>query len=174
MPAFLPEAGEWPSLFALSFGPPKPVQYEMTCIRETGNSTQTFVLHSANPDLHVRMTGEIAFPFSVHAGGPFFEVACFRGRWFLRDGYHRAYALLQAGVFEIPAVIVQAATLEELGANAPCFFPEQVLFSQAPPRVIDFLNQELVLEYERVPFLKTIHIQMEETLTSATLQGGNS
>ncbi len=170
----LPQAGDWPSLFACSFGPPKPIRYEMTCIRETGNSTQTFILQSANPDLHVRTTSETAFPFSVHAGGPFFEVACFRGRWFLRDGYHRAYALLEAGVFEVPAVIVQAATLEELGADAPCFFPEEVLLSQAPPRVINFLDPELVLEYERAPFLKTIHIQIQETLESTTHQGENS
>lgn len=129
-PAFakpsIPQAGDWPSLFALSFGPPKPVEYEMTCNREAGTSTQTFVLQSANPDLHLRVTGDTASPFSVHTGCPFFEVASIRDRWFLRDGYHRAYALLEAGVFEVSGVIVQAGTLEEL-------VPMTLGFSQANP-----------------------------------------
>ena len=159
----VPAAGDWPSLFHLSFGTSRAIEYEAVHDR----STQEVILRSGNPNLHLRVTKDLQHPVTVHAGGPFFEVASFRHRWFLRDGYHRAYALLRAGVFTVPAVIVKAATLEELGSNQPWFFPEQVLFSDAPPQVIDFLNEDLVLEYRRPALIKTLRIKMEETLSPA-------
>jgi hypothetical protein len=161
----VPPADDWQALFVFCFPAPKPVEYTLT------QTPHTLVLESANPDLHLRVNGDPASPLSVHAGGPFFEVACFRDRWFLRDGYHRAYALLAAGVFKVPAVVVHAATLAELGADRPHFFPQEILFSQSPPRVADFLNPALVFEYERPPFRKTIRIAMEETLEPVTILG---
>ncbi|NYF80041.1 hypothetical protein [Granulicella arctica] len=170
LPQFsLPAAKDWPALLALSFGPTKRVEYRM--IQDA--AIHTLILQSSNPNLHFRNTSNTVFPLSIHSGGPFFEVACFRDRWFLRDGYHRAYALLQAGVYEVPAVIVQARTINELGATQPWFFPENLLFSETPPRVLDFLNDDLVLEYERPPLIKTLRITMEETLTPANPQENN-
>ncbi len=157
----VPFGGDWPALTALSFGPAKSVKCDL--IRDA--SANTIVLRSTNPNLHFRTSSEVATLLSVHAGSPFFEVAHFRGRWFLRDGYHRAYALLRAHIFAIPAVIVQARTIEELGATRPWFFPEEVLFSDAPPIIADFLDDELVLEYERPKMIKTLRIVLEETLT---------
>lgn len=158
-----PDQGDWPALCALSFGFSKPIEYETVHDR----STRAVILQSRNPNLHLRVTNDPEHPLSVHAGGPFFEVARFRNRWFLRDGYHRAYALLRAQVFKVPAVIVQAATIEELGADQAWFFPEQVLFSNAPPLVVDFINEDLVIEYERPPLIKTLRITMEENLKPA-------
>jgi hypothetical protein len=62
-------------------------------------------------------------------------------------------------------VIVQARTIEELGATQPWFYPEGVLFSEAPPLVADFNEDDLVLEYERPAMVKTLRIALEETLT---------
>ena len=143
----VPAARDWTALLALSFGMSKSLEHEMIYER----SSTTIWLESHNPNVHLRVTGDPAHPLSLHAGCPFFEVARLRGRWFLRDGYHRAYHLLMAGVFEVPAVIIEAATIEELGATQPWFFPEEILFSNHPPRVIDFLNDDLVLEYKRPP-----------------------
>ena len=163
----IPVAGDWPALTALSFGPPKPVECAITHDR----SANTLILQSENPNLHFRVTDDPSYPLTVHAGGPFFEVARFRDRWFLRDGYHRAYALLKAGVFEVPAVIVEATNLEELGATQPWFFSQEVLFSNAPPHVADFLNDDLVLAYDRPALIKTLRITMEENLKPATPTG---
>ena len=161
----VPTAGDWPALLKLSFGSPKPVECEMFHDR----SAKTVTLRSSNPNLHLRVAMDPTHPLIVHGGGPFFEVALFRDRWFLRDGYHRAYALLQAQVFAVPAVIVEAKTIEELGADQPWFFPDEVLFSTTPPRVVDFLNEDLVLQYDRPALIKTIRIEMEETLSPAAL-----
>jgi hypothetical protein len=134
-------------------------------------ATNDLNLRSENPNLHVRHTGNPASPISIEAGGPFFEVACFQNRWFLRDGYHRAYSLLRAGIFAVPAVIVEAKNIVELGAAQPWFFSEEVLFSKAPPRVLDFLDDDLVFGYDRPSLIKTIRITVEETLTPAAPSG---
>jgi len=163
-PLAVPAARDWPALLSLCFGEAKPVGCEL----HSEKTPETLVLRSSNPNLHVRTSYDGAQPLSLHAGGPFFEVACLRGRWFLRDGYHRAYRLLQAGVFEVPAVVVQARTIEEVGADRSWFFDEETLFSDTPPLVTDFLNDELVLMYSRPALHKTIRITIEEFLTPAT------
>jgi len=155
------------ALLALSFGEMRP----LLCETARDPATNDLIIRSENANLHVRHTGNPASPISIEAGGPFFDVACFQDRWFLRDGYHRAYSLLRAGIFTSPAVIVEAKTIEELGAVHPWFFPEDVLFSNAPPRVLDFLDDDLVLSYDRPSLIKTIRITVEETFTQASPLG---
>jgi len=101
---------------------------------------------------------------------PFFEVAQYRERWLLRDGYHRASRCLKAGISHLTAVIVRAQTVEPLGAVHRWFFPEEILFSGAPPWAIDFLNDALDIEYNRAPLSKMLRITVEET---HTLRGTN-
>ncbi len=155
----VPTASDWDGLADLCFGESKPV------VCEAVRSDESLLLRSTNPNLYFRITDDSSNPIAIHSGSPFFEVALYRNRWFLRDGYHRAFRCLQAGVPYLPAVIVQARTLEELGAVHPWFFPEDVLFSATPPRVIDFLDDALVLEYNRSPLIKTLRITVEETYT---------
>ncbi|GGH01045.1 hypothetical protein [Silvibacterium dinghuense] len=155
----LPAADDWDSLMQLCFAEPKVVACDVT------HASGSLVLRSGNPNLQARITGNAASLVSVHTGSPFFEVAEYRGRWFLRDGYHRAYHCLRDGVFHLPAVIVHAGTLAELGAVHPWFFPEAVLLSATPPRVIDFLDDALVIQYARLPLIKTIRITVEEAYT---------
>jgi hypothetical protein len=154
-------------LTTLAFGPAQPVAFDL--IRNDAN--RNLILQSRNPNLHFRFSSNVPSPVSLHTGSPFFEVAEYRNRWFLRDGYHRAYALLHAGIFTIPAVIVNARTLEELGADQPWFFSEEILFSASPPYVTDFLDDELIIEYERPPLIKTLRIAIEETFAFDTTSG---
>jgi hypothetical protein len=164
VPGPAPAADDWDALIDLCFGSPKPVACEIT------QSEASIVFRSSNPNLHFRVTQNNTSPIAIHTGSPFFEVAQYRGRWFLRDGYHRAFQCLKSGISRLPAVIVRARSREELGAVQPWFFPEEVLFSSAPPRVIDFLDDELVIKYNRFPLIKTLRITMEETYA---LQGGD-
>ena len=100
----------------------------------------------------------------MYGGTPGFEIAEFRGRWFLRDGYHRAYRLLQAGVHLVPAVVIHARTVHELGETEPWFFNESHLFSDRPPHVTDFLDEEMIICYKRAALRKVIRIRIEESL----------
>jgi hypothetical protein len=150
---------DWGSLFRVAFGAPGPLVYTR---RETDEGG--VVIETANPNLQVWPVPEgQAGLFEVHGGSPFFEVGEYRGRWFLRDGYHRAYELLRAGIAQVPAVIVRARTLAELGPVGDWFYAEEILFGERPPMVTDFLEDEMTIEYARPRMLKTIRIMVEES-----------
>jgi hypothetical protein len=158
---------DWQQLISLALGPKRSTAYSVTHNGGAGSGLD-ITLQSNNPDLQLLMNSKASeggsLPLLLHGGSPFFEVAEFGGRWFLRDGYHRAYRFLEAGVFQIPAVVIRARTIKELGAIEPWFFNEAQLFSDHPPLVKDFLNEELVFCYERVAFRKVIRICVEESL----------
>jgi hypothetical protein len=157
----------WPELISLAVGLQRSTEH---CLVRNWSSTGALdiSLHSSNPDFQVRLSPNkeprFQSPLSLYGGSPFFEVAELRGRWFLRDGYHRAYRLLQAGVHRIPAIVIYTRTIGELGATEPWFFSEELLFSERPPRVTDFLDEHLVLRYERTALRKVIRIRVEESL----------
>ena len=138
-------------VFGVAFGAPVPLVYT----RRHGAGGEVLI-ETANPNLQLR-------GMELHGGSPFFEVGSYRGRWFLRDGYHRAYALLRAGIVQVPAVVVRARTLKELGPVGEWFFAEEILFGERPPMVVDFLDDELTIEYTRPRLLKTIRIRVEES-----------
>jgi hypothetical protein len=158
----------------MCFGAEKPLSYRCMESVTPGSTKRELVLTSNDPNLQLRPSADPSAPFLVHAGSPFFEVAQYRGRWFLRDGYHRAYRLLRAGVVQVPAIIVRARSLDELGATRPWFFREEILLSPKPPRVLDFLDDALVLQYERPPLIKTFRVTIEESLEPAHPSGDPS
>ena len=163
----VPQQGDWSQLTAFALGSQRGTEHHFVGNR-CAKGCLDISLHSNNTDLQLRLSTNAGrggdLPFSLYGGSPFFEVAEFRGRWFLRDGYHRAYCLLRAGVHRIPAVVIYARTIVEVGANEPWFFSEEQLFSDRPPRVVDFLDEALVLRYERIAFRKVIRIRVEESL----------
>jgi hypothetical protein len=162
-----PERFDWPQLISMAIGSERSTEH--TLIHDRSEEDQLDIrLHSSNPDLRLRFHPETSrgevLPLSLYGGSPFFEVAQFRGRWFLRDGYHRAYHLLQAGVDRMPVVVIYARSIEELGATDPWFFNEEQLFSDRPPQVADFLDENVTLRYERAALRKVIRIHIEESL----------
>jgi hypothetical protein len=162
-----PERDDWHHLISMAIGTQRSTDHVL--IHDRSEEDQLAIrLHSSNPDLRLRFHPETSrgklLPLSLYGGSPFFEVAEFRGRWFLRDGYHRAYHLLQAGVDRMPVVVIYARSIEELGATAPWFFNEQQLFSARPPQVTDFLDDDMILCYERMALRKVIRIHVEESL----------
>ena len=92
---------------------------------------------------------DLALPLHAPSRSPYMEVASYCGRWFLRDGYHRSFRLLNQCVSLVPCVVVYAETVVEMGAVGARFFSEDVLFSAHPPMVTDFLDEELTVRYGR-------------------------
>jgi hypothetical protein len=159
-----PASEAWPALTALAFGP--PVSTAFTTLSST---SAKLVFQSANPNMQLRPAATGASgPFEFYGGSPFFEVAEYRSRWFLRDGYHRAEYLLRSGITQVPAVIIRARTLAELGPIGPWFFSEQILFSPHPPYVLDFLDEQLTQQYTRPRMLKTLHVTIRESFGPAS------
>jgi hypothetical protein len=163
----IPLQGDWPQLISLTLGSERDTEHSIASESNAVNGLAV-CLSSTNPDLQLRLSPKNGrndiLPLSLHGGSPFFEVAELRGRWFLRDGYHRAYRLLEAGVFQVPAVVIHARTIGELGATEPWFFSEDQLFSDKPPQVMDFLDERMVLRYARPALRKVIRIRVEESL----------
>jgi hypothetical protein len=158
---------DWPRLISLALGTKRSTKHHLVRNKCTIDSLDVS-LYSSNPDLQFRLDskkGGVGFSsLSLHGGSPFFEVAKLRDRWFLRDGYHRAYSLLQAGVHRVPAVVIFTRTISELGATEPWFFGEEQLFSDRPPQVTDFIDEDLTISYERTPLRKVIRVRIEESL----------
>jgi hypothetical protein len=164
-PSPLPNQDDAAALIACTFASAKQPIYHAHA-----QDARTLTLQSTDPNLQLRLLSQTQCA-AIHCGSPFLEVARFRGRWFLRDGYHRAYNLLRHGVTVVPAVVVHARTLQELGAVLPRFFSEETLFSEFPPMVTDFLDDRLNLTYARPRLVKTIRLTVEESFTPEAHSG---
>ncbi len=161
-----PVQNDWAGLMALCLGPTMQGGYQVQ-----QHSAKSLTLLSSNPNVHVRLASHLDPAISISAGSPFVEVASYRGRWFLRDGYHRAYALMQAGVFQVPAVVAEVNTLQQLGADQAQFFDEAILLSSRPPLLTDFLKDSLNIDYCRTPLLKRIRVTIEESYEPISVSG---
>jgi hypothetical protein len=169
-PVAIPQQHDWQGLYDLAFAGQRNLRHDVSRASSRNDATEVR-LHSWNPDLRIVQTkpangtsSRNTLPLRLTGGSPFFEVASYRGRWFLRDGYHRAFAMLRAGVHIGFAVVVAARTVDELGAVGPWFFNEETLFSNRPPMVTDFLEDTCVLQYDRPRLRKTITMRIEESL----------
>jgi hypothetical protein len=151
----------WAKRMEVAFPPPRDAAMTQSLDRNG------LTLSSENPDFTIRLNAKVtnngSLGISIHHGSPFLEVGQYGGRWFLRDGYHRAYCLLQSGVFTMPAVIVRAKTLEELGADQPWFFPKSVLFSARPPLMTDFLCRDVSVRWHRPARRKVVRVTITES-----------
>ena len=154
------EEFDWQKRLELAFPSSRTSQFT-----RRSNATE-LTLKTENPDFSVSLKPSSkdseSFEVALCHGSPFMEVARYRDRWFLRDGYHRAYRLLRAHVFAVPAAMVEARSLKELGAVEPWFFPEEVLFGDHPRLVTDFSSEGLILRWRRPVRQKVIRVVITE------------
>lgn len=99
--------------------------------------------------------------FLVEANRSYLQVAHFRNRYFLRDGYHRAAALLRAGISIVPCILIEARTIGELGLQPGLFTPE-IIFSDHPPRLTDFWDDAVSCDVAQPTMRKVIRAQTSE------------
>lgn len=134
---------------------------------------KTWILNSPNPNLQITSLfggpvpdGRIVFGFSVDAPISRLSVAAYRGRYILRDGYHRAHGLLSRGIHAVPALVTDVATIGELGIPTE-LLGEAVYLGARPPLLPDYADDAVSADI-RVPFTqKMIVIQGIEFATSA-------
>jgi hypothetical protein len=160
-----------------SFCLPDP-ESEITLTGALDHNQRGITLSSLNPNL--RVGGQLSFDidvavvpgspgrkervvgFTVNFGAKFVQIAEYQGRWFVRDGYHRTYGLLRRGIQQIPAVFIRARSFQELGAAQPGFFPYEVLFSERPPFLTDFLDDDVSKSVAQKATRKVVRISAEE------------
>jgi hypothetical protein len=86
--------------------------------------------------------GSQCFGFFVSAQPSRMSVGVFEGRVVLRDGHHRAVALLARGVRRAPVALDHTLDLPLTSANVS----SDVIFGLTPPTLQDYLNDEVSLD----------------------------
>jgi hypothetical protein len=125
----------------LTQGEPVPVQFDPI--------KQAWTVISANQNL--RVLGNLG-PMAVSPGGiglgfvvvrwpSFMQVGCYRGRHFLRDGYHRAFGLLSRGISVVPAFVRDITAFEELLPDPRAMLPQDSYRGSRPPVLPDYLEK---------------------------------
>ncbi len=136
-------------------------------------SQNAFTISSLNPNLRIASFELVEAPlaggqtkrilgFTLSLGSSHVQVVEYRGRWMVRDGYHRLYGLLSRGATVVPCVIIRARTFEETGAGRPGFFGFETLYSDRPPRLSDFADTRYSVEVTTPAVRKVVRIRGEE------------
>lgn len=135
-----------------------------------------FSISSINPNLRIVGTNvssaELSTPggpvevqavtFLVNFGSSFVNVARHRGRYFLRDGYHRCAALLRAGVSRVPCVVYESHEGTDQMVPGPDTFGEEISFSERPPLLTDFFDPTVSDDVAQPALRKVLRIRGEE------------
>jgi len=114
---------------------------------------RTFIISAANPNLKITghfsgqaQPGALGFGFMVGVMPSFLQVARHHDRWVLRDGYHRAYGLLDRGITHAPA-FVRDFGVGSLGVGEGLFTTD-VYLGERPPMLRDFLEDDVSADVE--------------------------
>ncbi len=128
----------------------------------------TWMFSSPNPNLRVLgqfsaplEEGLLGFGFVVGVSQSFLQVAKFRGRWLLRDGYHRAFGLLSRGISIVPAFVREFEPFQELGLP-PGMLPPAAYLGDRPPVLSDYLDDSVAASVSLPAFQKMIVVQAME------------
>ena len=108
------------------------------------------------------VTNRTVFGFAVGWGIPFIQVAKFRNRYFLRNGYHRVYALRKKGVKHVPCILIEGEAFADVGARAG-FFDETLLLSKKPPTFANFFDEHIARSVRMKPLTKILRVAATET-----------
>lgn len=124
-----------------------------------------WLFSSPNPNLRVAGqfnvvlgNGIPGFGFAVDIALSFLQVAGMNGRYFLRDGYHRAYGLLAAGIHYAPALVKDFAAFEEVQMPAG-LLPPPTYLGPRPPLLVDYLDDTVATDTHLPVMTKMVVIQ---------------
>jgi hypothetical protein len=156
------------------------------CLTEKGSkrpfavvsSPQEYTILSPSQDLRVigptqamqdPTTKRSAYGFGVGWGIPFVQVVEFKDRYFLRNGYHRVYAVRKMGGRHVPCVLIKGETFADLGVLTTGFFGETLLLSDKPPTFGDFFSDGLAPRVRLKAWTKIVRIRAEESMLPVVL-----
>ncbi|MDM4719781.1 hypothetical protein QTQ03_09395 [Micromonospora sp. WMMA1363] len=124
-----------------------------------------YTFTSTNPNLKVLgnisaplrgASGVGGFGFAVGTGVSFVEVARCQGRYVLRDGYHRAAALLRRGVSRVPALVRDSDGYEPSPSG---MIPLATVLGPRPPLLGDYHDDLVSVTVLRPGYRRVIVIQ---------------
>lgn len=134
-------------------------------------SKNTWIFSSSNPNLRIEgnfnaqvQPGRMGFGFLVGISTSFIQVALYRDRYLLRDGYHRAFGFLSRGITNVPAFVRLFASYDELALPAG-MLPQDSFLGDRPPTLRDYLDENVSAEISAPVTQKMIVIQALEFST---------
>ncbi len=107
----------------------------------------------------VRMQAVTLF---VYMGTSYLQVVRYRGRSFVRDGYHRAAGLLKRGIDHAPCIFIEAVGFEQVGALANSFTYKTLYGDARPPCIEDFWDDSLAADVSQATVRKVIRVTGQE------------
>ncbi len=108
----------------------------------------------------------------VGFGSNFLSVVKSDERLLLQNGYHRAYALLDAGITHAPAIVQTVTRLDELRLAAGedvCEDPAFYFRAARPPLLKDFLDPRLAKRLRAKKMETTVEIEIRTRSSTGTL-----
>jgi hypothetical protein len=102
------------------------------------------------------------FGFGVAIRPSFVQVVEYRGRLFLRDGYHRTAGLLKRGIHRVPAVVVRAKSFLQVCVNSSGLLPEELVMGERPLQLQDFHDDDVSITVLQRAHRKIVRITAEE------------
>lgn len=158
--------GDMPALAAITLPirlepEPLPLQFDPT--------KNTWMISSRNPNL--RIIGQFSSPIDAGTGQivtgcgflitvmpSFVQVVLHKGRYLLRDGYHRSIGLLAQGITHVPVLFREFGQFDSLGLG-PGMLPEQAYLGVSPPFLADYLSTTVSAEVQMPASQKMLVIQ---------------
>jgi hypothetical protein len=111
---------------------------------------QAWVFSSANPNLRIMghvhaevQPGMHAFGFVVTIATSFLQVARYKNRLLLRDGYHRAYGFLARGITHVPVFTRDYDSFDEMRLPAVGLSPQDTYLGERPPMLPDYMDNSV-------------------------------
>lgn len=133
-------------------------------------NTNTFTLSSENLDLRIigsvqgeePTAGRSFFGFAYGMGLPQMSVVEYQGIYMIKNGYHRAYALFEAGHKFFPCILLRTNNYNATGAAVPGFFSVDLILSERSPLLVDF-SSLAAIEYLRrlVRVIVSMHAEVQ-------------
>ena len=135
-----PSPGDLPAIARLTLPSAAP---SASVDHRFDEEAQTWMVSSPNPNLRISGTfggeiqpGVMGFGFLFSVLPSYLSVAEQSGRLVLRDGYHRAYRLLGAGIVAAPAFVRRFARDEPMFRRG--MLPAEVYLGERPPTLADY------------------------------------
>ena len=165
--AKVPEIGDEQGLLKFCL-PTRDEMLRTPAVANFNPTTNTFTLVTENLDTRILgqvqgedpATGRHFFGFAYGGGLPQMSVVEYKGIYMIKNGYHRAYALMEKGHELMPCLVLKTDNYQTTGAVGPGFFNFDLMLSDKSPVLGDFLTKAAVT-YPRRPLRLTVSIHGE-------------
>lgn len=104
----------------------------------------------------------MGFGFCVASLPSIVQVVHYRGRYFLKDGYHRSLLLLEKGISRVPVILRELSGAQKLEVEGR--FTDEKLLGPHPPMLPDYLRDDVAAAGFHLKSEKTIVVQATENL----------